>query len=101
MKTLYLDIFSGMSGDMFLGAMIDLGVPLPLLEAELSKLGLPGYHLHATRKRNGAIEGIKFDVHLESGHGDGAHNSGGAHEPQDGHRHEHGPAHEHTHAHEH
>jgi len=45
MKTLYLDIFSGISGDMFLGAMIDLGVDATALEAELAKLNLDGYQL--------------------------------------------------------
>ena len=64
MKTLYLDIFSGISGDMFLGAMIDLGVDAPALEAELAKLNLDGYQLHVSRKSKANIEGVKFDVHL-------------------------------------
>jgi pyridinium-3,5-bisthiocarboxylic acid mononucleotide nickel chelatase len=68
MKTLYLDIFSGISGDMFLGAMVDLGVNVPQLERELAKLKLDGYHLHVTRKQKANIEGIKFDVHLEHKH---------------------------------
>lgn len=68
MNTLYLDIFSGISGDMFLGAMLDLGFPLEQLEAGLRKLALGGYHLHSGRARRAQIEGVKFDVHLESDH---------------------------------
>ena len=51
MKTLYLDIFSGISGDMFMGAMLDLGVKLDDLTRELGKLRLEGYHLHASREQ--------------------------------------------------
>ena len=63
MKTLYLDIFSGISGDMFVGALIDLGADADKLERELKKLNLGGYHLHIARKQKSGIEGVKFDVH--------------------------------------
>jgi hypothetical protein len=68
MKTLYLDIFSGISGDMFIGALIDLGADARKLERELQKLKLDGYHLHVTRKQKSGIEGVKFDVHLAGAH---------------------------------
>jgi uncharacterized protein (TIGR00299 family) protein len=68
MKTLYLDIFSGISGDMFLGALIDLGVDARKLERELARLKLRGYHLHVARRHKAAIEGVRFEVHLESDH---------------------------------
>lgn len=64
MKTLYLDLFSGISGDMFLGALIDLGVDVRELERGLGKLKLEGYHVHVARQHKSAIEGVKFDVHL-------------------------------------
>lgn len=85
MQTLYLDIFSGLSGDMFLGAVIDLGVDFKTLERELKKLKLDGYHLHVARKLKSGIEGVKFDVHLEA--------------ECEGHQHAH--AHGHSHGHEH
>ena len=87
MKTLYLDIFSGLSGDMFIGAMIDLGVDAHGFAQELEKLGLDEFHLHVSRQERGAIAGTKFDVHLAGGHE---------------HEHSHGEeahAHEHSHAH--
>ena len=83
MNTLYLDVFSGLSGDMFLGAMLDLGLGLDHLERELAKLGVEGYHLRASRAKRFQIEGTKFDVHLGRPH---EH----AHERQ--HEHEHAPA---------
>jgi len=64
MKTLYLDIFSGISGDMFIGAMLDLGADARELENELRKLGLHEYQLHVSRQERGAIAGTKFDVNL-------------------------------------
>ncbi len=67
MKTLYLDLFSGISGDMFLGALIDLGVDARKLESELKKLKLPGWHIHIARKQKSGIEGTKFDVHVDEG----------------------------------
>jgi uncharacterized protein (TIGR00299 family) protein len=92
MKTLYLDIFSGLSGDMFVGAMLDLGLGLDHLERELAKLSVQGYHLHASRAKRLQIEGMKFDVHLGRHHG---HEDGPEHE----HKHDHGPDHQYEHDH--
>jgi pyridinium-3,5-bisthiocarboxylic acid mononucleotide nickel chelatase len=69
MKTLYLDIFSGISGDMLIGALIDLGLDVRALEHELKKLGLDDYHLRISRGRKANIEGVKFEVHLKHQHG--------------------------------
>jgi uncharacterized protein (TIGR00299 family) protein len=93
-KTLYLDIFSGISGDMFLGALIDLGVDARQLESELAKLPLPGYHLHISRGQKASIAGVKFDVHVE----DHAHDERGGHDHAHAHSHEH-HAHDHHHHH--
>jgi len=71
MKTLYLDLFSGISGDMFIAALIDLGAEARQLEEELKKLRLDGYHLHVTRGHKASLEGVKFDVHLASDHDHG------------------------------
>jgi uncharacterized protein (TIGR00299 family) protein len=101
MKTLYLDIFSGISGDMFIGALIDLGVDAHKLGRELKKLKLDGFHLNVSQQERQGIAGIKFDVHLAHEH-DHHHGDGGEHEHHDHHHpHEHGRHHDHGHAHHH
>jgi uncharacterized protein (TIGR00299 family) protein len=106
MKTLYLDIFSGISGDMFIGALIDLGVDAHKLERELGKLKLDGYHLHVGRQERQGIAGVKFDVHLAHEHEHHVHYLAPAHEHCSGesacgalHIHEHGTEYGHHHDH--
>jgi len=101
MKTLYLDIFSGISGDMFIGALIDLGVDAHDLEHELEKLKLEGYHLHVSRAHKAAIEGVKFDVHLAHEHSHEHMHAGGLTHTHSHSHEEHHHAHEHPHPHQH
>jgi pyridinium-3,5-bisthiocarboxylic acid mononucleotide nickel chelatase len=106
MNSLYLDLFSGLSGDMFLGALLDLGVEQPRLEAELSKLGVGGYHLHVSRQIRGGVAGTRFEVHLEEEHhhhaeAEEAHQHHEAAHEGHGHAHSHGHAHAHAHDHPH
>jgi uncharacterized protein (TIGR00299 family) protein len=68
MKILYLDLFSGIAGDMFIAALLDLGVDARKLERELKKLKLGGYHLHISRQQKSPIAGVKFDVHFAGEH---------------------------------
>jgi len=91
MKTLYLDIFSGISGDMFIGALLDLGVDVHKLARELEKLKLDGFELRVGRHQKSAIEGVKFDVHLTHDHDHDHH-----HDCDQEHHHDH-EAHEHHH----
>jgi uncharacterized protein (TIGR00299 family) protein len=68
MKTLYLDTFSGISGDMFLGLLVDLGVPLADIENELRKLPLTGYRLEVKREKRQGIEAAKVTVVSDEHH---------------------------------
>src|SRR5512139_3831125 len=61
MKILYLDAFAGISGDMMLGALLALGLPLHELEQELARLPLHGYSITATPRQISGISAIKFD----------------------------------------
>lgn len=83
MPTLYFDCFSGISGDMTIGALLDLGLELGYLEAELRKLPLTGYRLEASRVIRANISAMKFDVRLENSTdgtpGEHRHSHGGSH----------------------
>ncbi|MEN6438748.1 MAG: nickel pincer cofactor biosynthesis protein LarC [Syntrophobacter sp.] len=62
MNIAYFDCFSGISGDMTLGALVDLGVPVETLVSELRKLPLTDWSLETTRERRGAIEGVRVAI---------------------------------------
>ena len=68
MKVAYFDCFSGISGDMILGALIDAGLDLHQLESELSKLKIAGYTLKAEMTTRQGISGTKFSVDADEDH---------------------------------
>ena len=62
MKTLYLDAFAGISGDMMLGALVDIGVPLEVFRSVASKLGLAEVEITANRTERKSIGAVKIHV---------------------------------------
>jgi uncharacterized protein (TIGR00299 family) protein len=98
----YFDCASGASGDMVLGALVDLGLPLDRLRAELAKLPLTGYRLEAHKVERAGIQATKVDVVVDgqNGRADGA-GHGEANEHGHDHDHEHGHEHQHDHEHDH
>src|ERR1041385_8123055 len=89
MKVLYLDCFSGISGDMLVGAFCDLGVKPSALEWELSKVEIGDFHMHFERAQRQKIEGVHFSIHEGATH---------VHEGSEAHAHHH---HDHGHHHDH
>jgi uncharacterized protein (TIGR00299 family) protein len=65
MTLAYFDCFSGISGDMTLGALVDAGVSLDVLRSELAKLGLPGYTLAHEQVWRSGLAATKVHVHLD------------------------------------
>ncbi len=65
MRIGYLDCFSGISGDMCLGALVDAGVPLQSIEATLATLPLSGWSLRAERVMRAGIAATRVHVELD------------------------------------
>jgi pyridinium-3,5-bisthiocarboxylic acid mononucleotide nickel chelatase len=90
----YFDTFSGIAGDMTIGALVDAGVPFDAVERGLAPLGLRGFRLELGKRVRSGITARKFSVHVDTevshphGHGGGAH-----------HHHGHGEAAPHPHRH--
>ena len=70
MKTLYLDCFAGISGDMFVGALLDVGLDLGVLEREMRKLPVTGYRLQMQRVNKRGLDATHFKVILQSRDGE-------------------------------
>jgi uncharacterized protein (TIGR00299 family) protein len=66
MTTLYFDCFSGISGDMTIGALLDIGLDFDYLKTELQKLPVRDYELAASRVTRSNISAMKFDVLFQS-----------------------------------
>jgi pyridinium-3,5-bisthiocarboxylic acid mononucleotide nickel chelatase len=66
-RVLYFDCFSGISGDMTLGALLDAGLPFEDLRRALGSLAMEGYHVHADRVLRAGVSATKFSVHEHSG----------------------------------
>ena len=62
MKHAYLDCFSGISGDMFVGALLDLGLPQERLLAELKKIPLGFYEFKRTLAVRGHLAGTRVEI---------------------------------------
>ena len=91
MKIAYFDAFSGIAGDMVLGALLDLGLPMQVLEDLIGKLDLPGVEVRRREVLKNGIRATKADVWVgdrkeapgephaakghDHGHGHGAHHS--------------------------
>jgi uncharacterized protein (TIGR00299 family) protein len=65
MQIAFFDCFSGASGDMIVGSLLDAGVPLEHLQAELEKLHLPGWGISLGRRVRAGISAADFDVQCE------------------------------------
>jgi len=84
-KVLYFDCFSGISGDMTLGALLDAGLPLEELKHAFGSLALQDVHVHADRVLRAGVSATKFTVHAHQHAHDDHH-----HHHHDGHAHSHG-----------
>ena len=108
MKIAYLDCFSGISGDMFLAALVDAGVPISVLQDAVDTLNL-GVHLEMHRVNRSSVDSAKIDVltaegqpaealHHDHEHG---HSHDRNHDHDHSHDHPHSDNHEHGHSHDH
>src|SRR5262245_52995151 len=99
-RVLYFDCFSGISGDMVLGAFLDAGLPFDDLKRALGSLAMPGYDIKAERVIRAGVSATKFSVD-EHGNSETASHRHDQHGHDSSHRHDHEHAHDHGHEHGH
>jgi uncharacterized protein (TIGR00299 family) protein len=92
----HLDCSSGIAGDMFLGACLDLGMPLDVLHDTVARLHLPGVSVESRKAKRGGFVGIRFRVLVDGKplEGPDPEEAGHGHHPHHEHHH-----HDHHHGH--
>lgn len=106
MRSLYLECYSGISGDMTVGALLDLGADQKVLEKALASLPIQGFQTEVTRVKKSALDACDFLVKLDAEHENHDHNMNylyGHHHGEEHHEHCHDHVHDddHTHTHGH
>lgn len=114
MSKLYLECFSGLSGDMFVAALLDLGVNEEVLKGVLSTIPVQGFEVRVSRVNKAGLDVCDFDVLLDKelenhdydmvflyGEKTNTHASEQEHSHEQEHNHEHEHSHEHEHEHNH
>ena len=94
MKTLYLDCFSGISGNMFIGMLLQAGVPFDKFKEAMASLGLTGYDLVCRSENKLGIQSVYYNVLLAS---EGQHHDHEDHHAHEEHHHDYEEHHEHHH----
>lgn len=115
MKTLYFECTSGISGDMTVAALLDLGADADVLRRGLDSLHVDGFEIKISRVKKSGIDACDFDVvlagehdhdhghqhHHDHGDGHADHDHGYSHAHDHSFRHSHEQGHEHDHGHQH
>ena len=101
-KTLYLECQSGISGDMTVAALLDLGADEEVLKKALSSLPVSGFQIQISRVKKAGLDVCDFDVLLDEAHENHDHDMEYLHGHSHGHDHDHEYSHDHSaHAHHH
>ncbi len=90
MRTAYFDCFGGAAGDMLVASLLDAGLDLNALRAELAKLKLPGYSVSLARATREGLAGARFSVIIEPPAHDHDHDHDHERRHDSGHAHGHG-----------
>jgi pyridinium-3,5-bisthiocarboxylic acid mononucleotide nickel chelatase len=65
-KILFFDAFSGMAGDMVVASLLDLGVPMDVVERAVATIPVQGFHMHRGEAHSSGIVATTFDVHVDA-----------------------------------
>jgi uncharacterized protein (TIGR00299 family) protein len=100
-NTLYLECYSGISGDMTVAALLDLGADEKVLLDAVNSLPLEGFRVEVSRVKKSGIDACDFNVILDKKHENHDHDMEYLHGKGKGHSHDHDHDHSHDHSHDH